>query len=78
MLTGDNLPTAQAIARESGVDEFRAELLPEDKVTAVEELVRRYGAVGMVGDGVNDAPALARSSLGIAMGGGFGRGDGNR
>ncbi|MHB9079832.1 MAG: heavy metal translocating P-type ATPase [Pirellulaceae bacterium] len=68
MLTGDNLPTAQAIARESGVDEFRAELLPQDKVMAVEELVRRYAAVGMVGDGVNDAPALARSSLGIAMG----------
>ncbi|MHB8863983.1 MAG: heavy metal translocating P-type ATPase [Pirellulaceae bacterium] len=68
MLTGDNLPTAQAIAHESGVDEFRAELLPQDKVAVIEELVRRYGTVGMVGDGVNDAPALARSSLGIAMG----------
>ena len=50
------------------MDEFRAELLPQDKVTAVEELLGRYGMVGMVGDGVNDAPALARSSLGIAMG----------
>jgi Cd2+/Zn2+-exporting ATPase len=68
MLTGDNLPTAQAIARESGVDEVRAELLPEDKVAAIEELVKRFGTVGMIGDGVNDAPALARSSLGIAMG----------
>jgi len=68
MLTGDNRPTAQAIAQQSGVDEFRAELLPQDKLTAVEELLGRYGTVGMVGDGVNDAPALARSSLGIAMG----------
>jgi Cd2+/Zn2+-exporting ATPase len=68
MLTGDNRPTAQAIAQQSGVDEFRAELLPQDKVTVVEELLGRYGIVGMVGDGVNDAPALARSSLGIAMG----------
>jgi len=68
MLTGDNLGTAQAIAGETGVDEFRAELLPEDKVTAVEALVSKYGEVAMVGDGVNDAPAMARASLGIAMG----------
>ena len=68
MLTGDNQPTAQAIARASGIDEFRAELLPQDKVRVVEELVAKYGTVAMVGDGVNDAPALARSSLGIAMG----------
>ena len=68
MLTGDNEPTARAIAAETGVDEFRAELLPEDKVTAVAALVQKYGIVAMVGDGVNDAPALARASLGIAMG----------
>ncbi len=68
MLTGDNEPTARAIATESGIDEFRAELLPEDKVAAVEAVVARYGIVAMVGDGVNDAPALARASLGIAMG----------
>jgi Cd2+/Zn2+-exporting ATPase len=68
MLTGDNQGTANAIARESGVDEVRAELLPEDKLAAIEELVRKFGQVGMVGDGVNDAPAMARASLGIAMG----------
>ena len=68
MLTGDNEPTARAIATETGVDEFRAELLPEDKVTAIEALVEKYGIVAMVGDGVNDAPALGRASLGIAMG----------
>lgn len=68
MLTGDNLPTAKAIAHASGIREFRAELRPEDKVTAVEELVQRYSAVGMIGDGVNDAPALARATVGIAMG----------
>lgn len=68
MLTGDNQGTAQAIARETGVDEFHAELLPEAKVRLVEQLVERLGVVAMVGDGVNDAPALARSSLGIAMG----------
>lgn len=68
MLTGDNRPTAEAIARETGVDEFRAELLPEDKVTAIEELVAKYERVAMVGDGVNDAPALARATIGIAMG----------
>ncbi len=68
MLTGDNAATAQRIARETGVDEVRAELLPADKVAAVESLVSRYDQVAMVGDGVNDAPAMARASLGIAMG----------
>jgi Cd2+/Zn2+-exporting ATPase len=68
MLTGDNRVTAQAIAREVGIDEVRAELLPEDKLHQIERLVAEYGEVAMVGDGVNDAPALARASLGIAMG----------
>jgi Cd2+/Zn2+-exporting ATPase len=68
MLTGDNRPTAEAIAAKAGVDEVRAELLPEDKVAAIESLVAKYGQVGMIGDGVNDAPALARASVGIAMG----------
>jgi Cd2+/Zn2+-exporting ATPase len=68
MLTGDNRVTADAIARDLGIDEVHAELLPEDKVKKIEELVERYGTVAMVGDGVNDAPALARATLGIAMG----------
>jgi Cd2+/Zn2+-exporting ATPase len=68
MLTGDNQGTAAAIARETGIDEVRAELLPADKVAAVDELVGTYGTVAMVGDGVNDAPAMARATLGIAMG----------
>ena len=68
MLTGDNHATAKAIAAQTGVEEVRAELLPADKVAAVEDLVKRYGAVAMVGDGVNDAPAMARATLGIAMG----------
>lgn len=68
MLTGDNQGTADKIASEAGIDEVHAELLPEDKVDAVENLVERFEHVGMIGDGVNDAPALARASLGIAMG----------
>lgn len=68
MLTGDNRSSAEAIGAQAGVDEVKAELLPENKVTAVEELTQRFGAVAMVGDGVNDAPALARATVGIAMG----------
>lgn len=69
MLTGDNAATAEAIGREVGVDQVRADLLPEAKVAAVRELVQQYGAAAMVGDGVNDAPALAAATVGIAMGG---------
>lgn len=68
MLTGDNRPTGEVIGREAGVDEVRAELLPEDKIAAIEELMERHSEVAMVGDGVNDAPALARATIGIAMG----------
>jgi Cd2+/Zn2+-exporting ATPase len=68
ILTGDNRATSERIARETGIAEARAELLPADKVAAVEELVERYGTVAMVGDGVNDAPAMGRATVGIAMG----------
>ncbi|NIA14514.1 MAG: cadmium-translocating P-type ATPase [Nitrospiraceae bacterium] len=68
MLTGDNEGTAKAVAEACGVDEFHSELLPRDKVDAVAKLVAQYKEVAMVGDGVNDAPAMASASLGIAMG----------
>lgn len=68
MLTGDNERIAKAIANKLGIDEYHACLLPEDKVRIIEELDQKYGKVVMVGDGVNDAPALAKSSVGIAMG----------
>ncbi len=69
MLTGDNQRTAAAIAAQAGIDVARANLLPEEKVSAVEDLLAKYGEVAMVGDGVNDAPALATATVGIAMGG---------
>ncbi|WP_422485547.1 heavy metal translocating P-type ATPase [Gudongella sp. DL1XJH-153] len=69
MLTGDNERAAKAIAKELGLDDYYAELLPEDKVRVLMELQEEYGATGMVGDGVNDAPALASADLGIAIGG---------
>jgi Cd2+/Zn2+-exporting ATPase len=70
MLTGDNDRTASAIAAQAGVDEYMSELLPDDKVEAISKLKERYGKVAMVGDGVNDAPAMALADVGIAMGGG--------
>jgi Cd2+/Zn2+-exporting ATPase len=69
VLSGDSAHTVEAIAARTGVDERHGQLLPEDKVRVVGELEQRHGAVAMVGDGVNDAPALARARVGIAMGG---------
>ena len=68
MLTGDNERVGEAVARRIGIDECHAGLLPEEKVAMVEQLMDRYGLVVMVGDGVNDAPALARANVGVAMG----------
>ncbi len=68
LLTGDNQHVANALAKELGLDDVRAELLPQDKVDAIRDLQRKYGPVAMIGDGINDAPALATANLGIAMG----------
>ena len=68
MLTGDNRGTAESVATQTGVDDFKAGLLPEDKVKTIENLVKEFKSVAMVGDGVNDAPAMALSTVGIAMG----------
>lgn len=69
MLTGDNSRSASAIAKEIGLTDVRADLMPEDKLTVIRDLVDKYGQVAMIGDGVNDAPALANATVGIAMGG---------
>lgn len=68
MLTGDNEKTAQAIAEKLGIDEYKANLLPEEKVSAIESLRKTHGLIVMVGDGINDAPALASADVGVAMG----------
>ena len=70
MITGDARPVADAVGRDLGIDEVFAEALPEDKDQVVAELQRRGGRVAMVGDGVNDAPALARAGAGLAIGAG--------
>jgi Cd2+/Zn2+-exporting ATPase len=69
MLTGDNQQAAAYIAQQVGVDVVRAELMPEEKVAAIQDLIELYQETGMVGDGVNDAPALAQATVGIALGG---------
>ncbi len=69
MLTGDNPETAQAIGRQMGVSSIQANLMPEDKVTFIRKMTASHHKVAMVGDGVNDAPAMASSTVGIAMGG---------
>src|SRR2546426_10431446 len=68
IISGDNQATTAALAREIGVDHYHAELLPDEKLEEIADLRKRYGTVAMVGDGVNDAPALAKANVGIAMG----------
>jgi Zn2+/Cd2+-exporting ATPase len=69
MLTGDNAATARAIAAQAGIEDARGDLLPEAKLEAIRDMQHRYGATGMTGDGINDAPALAQADIGFAMGG---------
>ncbi len=68
MLTGDNMNAANFIAQQLGIDDVKAALLPEDKIAKIEDYLKEYGCVAMIGDGVNDAPALAKSSVGITLG----------
>ena len=69
MLSGDNVATARSIAGQAGIEDARGDLLPEDKLEAIRDMQRRYGATAMIGDGINDAPALAQADVGFAMGG---------
>ncbi|MBC7468276.1 MAG: cadmium-translocating P-type ATPase [Ramlibacter sp.] len=69
MLSGDNVATARSIAGQAGIEDARGDLLPEDKLAAIRDMQRRYGATAMIGDGINDAPALAQADVGFAMGG---------